>query len=82
MDVLNISLPETLKEYVTARVSQGDYGSASDYISALIQADQRNAARATLEAELLKGLEGEASEMTKEDWANLRARAAGTHKKI
>ncbi len=37
---LNISLPEPLKAYVDAKVRTGQYGTASEYLSDLIQHDQ------------------------------------------
>ena len=37
---LNISLPEPLKAYVDAKVQTGQYGTASEYVSDLIQHDQ------------------------------------------
>jgi putative addiction module CopG family antidote len=78
MENLSISLPETLKDFVVAQASEGGYGSVSDYVSALVRADQRQKAKAMIEAEVLKELEsGPSVPMTEEDWASLRARAAG-----
>jgi len=76
MDTVNISLPEHLKEFVVTQVTEGGYGSVSQYVSALIQADQRQKAKAVIEAEVLKGVLSGSEPMTEEDWANLRARAA------
>lgn len=73
MDSLNISLPESLKEFVTAQVSEGGYDTPSNYISSLIQADQKQKAKVALERELLKGLEsGPTVPMTAEDWESIR----------
>jgi antitoxin ParD1/3/4 len=78
MDALNISLPETLKQFVVTQVSEGGYGSASDYVSALIRADQMQKAKAMIEAEVLKGVRSGTSPMTDKDWSSLHARAAGS----
>ena len=53
---MNISLPETLKEYVKERVREGRYSNPSDYIRALIRTDQERTAERRLEALLLEGL--------------------------
>lgn len=37
---MNISLPDTLKSFVNEQVSQGDYGTSSEYIRELIRKDQ------------------------------------------
>ena len=77
MDTMNISLPDNLKDFAVAQVSEGGYGTVSDYVSALITADQRKKDKARIEVEVLKGLEsGPSVPMTPEDWADLRARAA------
>jgi antitoxin ParD1/3/4 len=37
---MNVSLPETLKEFVDEQVSQRGYGTSSEYIRELIRKDQ------------------------------------------
>lgn len=74
MDTMNIAVPESLKEFVLQRVSSGGYSSVSEYVRALIRADQSRQAQELLEAEILKGLNsGESTPMTAEDWKELRA---------
>jgi antitoxin ParD1/3/4 len=76
METMNIAIPEALKEFVQQRVSNGGYSSASEYIRELIRLDQRQSAKAVLEAELLRGLaSGPPVEMTKQDWADIRQEA-------
>src|SRR6266511_713271 len=73
MGTMNIALPESLKRFVRRRVEDGGYGSTSEYLRELIRMDQKQSARAKLEAELVRGLaSGPATEMTKEDWATIR----------
>ena len=75
METMNIAVPEGLKEFVQTRVAEGGYSSVSEYVRELIRADQKQQAWAVLEAEVLKGLNsGPSVPMTKEDWAELRAR--------
>ncbi len=64
---MNVSLPETLKEYVQERVAEGIYSNPSDYVRALIRADMKRRGREQLEAMLLEGLNsGEPEEVTAE----------------
>lgn len=44
---LHVSLPETLKDYVTERVREGAFSNPSDYVRALIRADRELQARRT-----------------------------------
>jgi antitoxin ParD1/3/4 len=77
---MNVALPETLKEYVLQQVAAGGYSSASEYVRELIRSDQKRKAQERLEAFLLEGLEnGEARELTAEDWAELRRRVWQRH---
>lgn len=40
MSTMNISLPDTLKSFVDQQVSQGAYGTCSEYLRELIRKDQ------------------------------------------
>ena len=54
MATLNVSLPDTMREWIDAQVQGGEYANASDYIRDLIRHDQwsREALRrALIEAE-------------------------------
>ena len=54
MSTMNISLPDTLKEQVDARIESGGFGTSSEYLRELIR---RDLARQSLRAKLLEGLE-------------------------
>jgi antitoxin ParD1/3/4 len=41
MAILNISLPDPMREWIDAQVRGGEYANASDYIRDLIRHDQR-----------------------------------------
>jgi antitoxin ParD1/3/4 len=76
MDILTITLPDAQQAFVDDLVSDGQYASPSDYFAELVKADQKAKALAKLEALLLEGLEGEATEWTDADWEALRQRIA------
>jgi antitoxin ParD1/3/4 len=70
---INITLPESLMLFVEEQVQSRGCSDASEYLRTLILEEQRREARADLEQKLLEGLESPASEMTDDDWAELRA---------
>lgn len=73
MENINISLSESSKDFAAEQVSEGSYSSLSDYINALIRADQKQKAKAAIEAEVLKGLDsGPMVTVTREDWEDIR----------
>lgn len=79
---MNVSLPKEQKAFVDQRVEAGGFGSVSDYVRELIRRDQRELQREEVEQRLLAALESPRSEMTPEDWKELREsllkRHAGT----
>jgi antitoxin ParD1/3/4 len=73
---MNISLPDHLKEFVDDQVGSGRYSSVSEYVRDLIRDDERRKAQEKLETILMEGLRsGEPTEMTREDWADIRREA-------
>ena len=75
MTNMNVSLPETLKTYIEEQVTDGGYGTTSEYLRELIREDKKRKARERLESLLLEGLEsGDAVPVTPEFWQNLWAR--------
>jgi antitoxin ParD1/3/4 len=59
MATMNISLPDELRGVVEARVGSGVYANASDYVRALIRADQENHDRKARLKAILDKAEGE-----------------------
>ncbi len=57
METMNIDLPESMKQFVQARVRGGGYSSTSEYVRDLIRADQRRQAEGRIDALLLDGLD-------------------------
>jgi antitoxin ParD1/3/4 len=57
MTSLNISLPETLKEYIEGQVASGDWGTPSEYVRELIRQDKERRL-GSLEQELIAAAKG------------------------
>jgi antitoxin ParD1/3/4 len=81
METMNISMPDSMKQFVEDQVAEGAYSTASEYIRSLIREDQKRKAEERLEALLLEGLEGEAIPVTDEWWQTFRARLIARHQK-
>ena len=81
MSQLNVSIPPALKSWVEARVAEGRYSSASDYVRDLVRKDQDSAAdetvwlRGLIEEGLASGfVDKDASEVIEDIIAERRAR--------
>ncbi len=71
---MNISLPESLREFVDAQVTKGGFSSASEYVRQLIREAQESI---EAEAKLLKAIErGGRIELTDEYWRKKDGRVA------
>jgi antitoxin ParD1/3/4 len=69
---MNISLPDSLKEYVKERVEEESYSTPSDYMRSLIREDQKRRDEKRLEQMLLEGLKsGKKIHMTPKEWKKL-----------
>ncbi len=75
MTTMNISVPDEMKAFVEAEMTQEGYASASEYLRALIRDAQRRRARQELETKLLEGLQGPAVQMTRDDWDSIQREA-------
>ncbi|MBI2432880.1 MAG: type II toxin-antitoxin system ParD family antitoxin [Candidatus Hydrogenedentes bacterium] len=73
MATITISLPESLRVFIEEQVGREGFGTVSEYLRALVREEQKRKAQARLEALLLEGLQSNASEMTPEDWSEIRA---------
>lgn len=68
MAQMNISIPEALKSWAEARVSEGRYSSTSDYVRDLVRRDQdAEEARRRLQAAVDEGLASPVTDMTIDD---------------
>jgi antitoxin ParD1/3/4 len=84
MTSLNISIPESLSDYIESRVQDGHFSTASDYFYAVVREEQKRHEEAKLEKMLLDALETEDSiEVTPQYWKtkrqNLQARFQGSN---
>jgi antitoxin ParD1/3/4 len=57
MTTMNISLPETLKDFVDTQVQERGYSTSSEYVRDLIRNDQVKQGEQRLAALMLEGLE-------------------------
>ncbi|MBI5094030.1 MAG: type II toxin-antitoxin system ParD family antitoxin [Candidatus Hydrogenedentes bacterium] len=72
MATITISLPESLKAFIEDQVSREGFGTVSEYLRSLVRDEQKRTAQTRIESLLLEGLQSEASEMTAEDWTDIR----------
>jgi len=72
MQTMNISLPESLKQFVDRQVGTRHYSTASEYVRELIREDERRQAKAHLENLLLEGLNTKLNPVTPATWAAIR----------
>ncbi len=72
MKTVTISMPESLKAFIETQVAQGGFGTVSEYFRCLIRDDRKRKDQDKLETMLIEGLQSEASEMTREDWEDIR----------
>jgi antitoxin ParD1/3/4 len=69
---MTISIPDSVKELVDQEVASGAFPTAEDYIRALVEADQKRKAQDHFEALIEEGLDSPVSEMTDQDWDDIR----------
>ena len=78
-NTMSFALPESLRDYVDARVRSGEYGNTSEYLRDLIRRDQRAQAAQRLRDLITEGLEsGVAVPLTRRRSADLREQALNT----
>jgi antitoxin ParD1/3/4 len=73
MTTINISLPESMRDFIREQVAKGGYSTASEYIQQLIRQELERVAKTKLETLLLEGLDsGESIEIADEWWEQKR----------
>ncbi len=72
---MNISLPETLKDFVDKQIAAGHYSTASEYVCELIRNDAKRQAEEQLSTLLRDGLLSKETVLTRDDWKAIRAEA-------
>ena len=76
MPTMNITLPDPQKVFVDAQIASGRYSSASEYVRMLIREDEKHRAEEKLQTMLLEGLATQESDLTRQDFKDIR-KAAG-----
>lgn len=77
MRSLNISLPESMRSFIEEQTRRGGYGTASEYLRALIRDAQKRQAEDRLESMLLEGIgSGTPIDVTPDYWEGKNARLA------
>lgn len=80
MTTMNISLPETMKDFVDRQVRDGGYSTSSEYVRDLIRKDQVRRAEQHLAALIMEGLEsGQAIPADDNYWKNKRTALTQRH---
>lgn len=80
MTTMNISLPDTMRDFVDAQVREHGYSTSSEYVRDLIRSDRVRQAEQRLAALMLEGLEsGPAMPVDATYWADKRAEFAQRH---
>jgi antitoxin ParD1/3/4 len=75
-NTMSFALPETLRDYIDARVRSGEYGNTSEHLRDLIRRDQQEQAARRLRELIVEGLEsGPATPLTKRRIGELREQA-------
>ena len=82
MQTMNISLPDTMKDFVDRQVASGHYSSASEYVRKLIPEDEKRTAEEKLKGLLLAGLNsGDPIEIAPEYWQRKRQQLVERYRK-
>ena len=81
MASLNISLPQSMKDFVEIQVQESGYSTPSEYIRALVREDQKRRIEEKLELMLVEGIEsGDPIPVTPEFWEQRRKRIIERYK--
>jgi len=81
MASLNISLPQSMKDFVEIQVQESGYSTPSEYIRALVREDQKRRIEEKLELMFLEGIEsGDPIPVTPEFWEQRRKRIIERYK--
>ena len=78
---MNISLPDTMKDFVDQQVDSGGYGSVSEYVRELVRRDQKERTQARLETLLLQGMKSGKPLLLDTDYRRSLLRDLGARRK-
>lgn len=80
MITINISLSESMKEFIDSEIAEGGYESANEYFVRLVRAEQKRKAREKLESLLFEGLESPIAEYDPNEISDIKQRLCERHK--
>jgi antitoxin ParD1/3/4 len=69
---LTIDLNESSRKFIEEQTTRGGFSSVSDYIQALVEAEEKRQAQERLETQLLQGLRSELAPLTADEWEAIR----------
>jgi antitoxin ParD1/3/4 len=73
MTTVNISVPDSMRDFINEQVEKGGYSTTSEYIRQLIRQEVERVAKMRLETLLLEGLDsGEPIEINDDWWEQKR----------
>jgi antitoxin ParD1/3/4 len=76
MKTMNIALPADMKTFVSAEVKSRGYGSASEFVRALIREYREKRETSRLDPLLLAAIQSDMSSLSKRDFVVLREQLA------
>ena len=80
MTTMNVSLPESLKNFVDSQIQDNGYSTSSEYIRELIRRDQTRLAEQHLASLIVEGLEsGPAVAVDEDFWQKKRTALIERH---
>jgi antitoxin ParD1/3/4 len=74
MTTINVSVSDTLREFIDAQVVEGKFASPDEFIRQLLEQLQKEKAREKVDLLLLEGLKSPVREMTRAEWDAIRQR--------
>lgn len=74
MNAIEITLPDELRRFVETQSSARGFGTPSDYVQALVEADRLRAMRSQLENSLVEAARGPSTPLTEQDFEGIRRR--------
>jgi len=79
MTTITVTLPDSMREFLDAELKQRGIEDPSEYFQALLIEDQKRKEWAKLHRMIDEGLESGSSEMTQEDWREIREEVHRRH---
>ena len=77
---MTVTIPDSFRDFVRAQIASGQYSDESALICALLQKEQARKERESIDRKLLESLDtGEATEMTRADWDEIRGEVQRRH---